>query len=217
MKLWKLIIVIILVTSLDKYIGYNVEIDKPKESRDTCIKDYLQDKLPDLSENKYLSKHKRVSFLKGIFSLDDILGIGVFMLFLWIDKMKHLKDIAIIYIFIRLFRLITMSITILPQPNKNCKPPEERNTLDRWFMGGCNDSIFSGHMSMMLITLLYISKGVKSLFIKAMMVLFAIGYSLLIIMLRNHYTVDVILAWFISLSTYVMYENKDILFKRGYL
>ena len=215
MNLWKLLIVVILVTSLDKYIGHNVEIDKPKESRDTCIKDYLQDKLPDLSENKYLSKHKRVSFLKGIFSLDDILGLGVFMLFLWIDKMKHIKDIAIIYIFIRLFRLITMSITILPQPNKNCKPPEERNTLDRWFMGGCNDSIFSGHMSMMLVLLLYINKSVRSKTIKWLMLIFAISYSLLILMLRNHYSVDVILAWFISITTYIIYENKEYLLKKG--
>lgn len=209
---------VILVTVIDIFIGHKMENSKkPKESREKCITDILQERLPNLSESKRWSKHNRNGILKGILSLDDFLAIAVIIVFFLMHGLKYVKDIAILYILIRGFRLITMSVTILPQPNKNCKPPSERNTLDRWLSGGCNDAIFSGHMSMMLITLLYISKGVKSLFVKAMMVLFAIGYSLLIIMLRNHYTVDVILAWFISLSTYVMYENKDILFKRGYL
>ena len=50
-----------------------------------------------------------------------------------------------------------------------------------------------------------------------MMILFVVGYSLLIIMLRNHYTVDVVLAWFISVSTFILYENREYLFKKGYL
>ena len=149
MKIWLILVLVITITSIDKYVGYNVEMNKPKETRDTCIKDYLQDKLPNLSENKYLSKHKREGIFKNIFSLDDVLGVVVFVIFLVVHKLKYIKDIAIIYIFIRAFRILTMSITILPQPNKNCKPPEERNIFDRWFMGGCNDSIFSGHMSMM--------------------------------------------------------------------
>lgn len=209
---------VILVTVIDIFIGHRMENSKkPKESRENCITDILQERLPNLSESKKWSKHNRNGILKGVLSLDDFLAVAVMIIFFLMHGLKYIKDIAILYILIRGFRLITMSVTILPQPNKNCKPPSERNTLDRWLSGGCNDAIFSGHMSMMLILLLYISKGVKSLFIKSIMGLFALGYSLLIIMLRNHYTVDVILAWFISISTYVLYENKDILFKRGYL
>ena len=218
MDLRLIIFLVIMITVIDIFIGHKIENGKkPKGDRNSCIRDILQEKLPNLSEKSKLSKHNRKGIFKGIFSLDDFLAIALFILFLVIHKLKYLKDLAILYILIRGFRLITMSVTVLPQPNNNCKPPSERNTIDRWLSGGCNDSIFSGHTALVLILLLYINKGVKSSFMKAMMVLFAIGYSILIIMLRNHYTVDVVLAWFISVSTFILYENREYLFKKGYL
>lgn len=218
MDLRLIIFLVIMITVIDIFIGHKIENGKkPKGDRESCIRDILQEKLPNLSEESKLSKHNRTGIFKGILSLDDFLAIALFILFLVIHKLKYIKDLAILYILIRGFRLITMSVTVLPQPNNNCKPPSERNMIDRWLSGGCNDSIFSGHTALMIILLLYINKGVKSSFMKCMMMLFAVGYSLLIIMLRNHYTVDVVLAWFISISTFILYENREYLFKKGYL
>jgi len=216
---FKLVIfLVILITVIDVFIGHKMESNKkPKGVRENCITDIIQERLPNLSESKRWSKQSNNGLLKGILSLDDFLALAIIIVFFMVHKLKYVKDIAILYILIRGFRLITMSVTILPQPNGKCKPPSERSSIDRWLSGGCNDAIFSGHMSMVLILLLYISKGVKSIFIKSMMILFALGYSLLIIMLRNHYTVDVILAWFISVSTFILYENREHLFKNGYL
>ena len=217
MDLRLIIFLVIMITVIDIFIGHKIENGKkPKGDRDSCIRDILQEKLPNLSEESKLSKHNRTGIFKGILSLDDFLAIALFILFLVIHKLKYIKDLAVLYILIRGFRLITMSVTVLLK-NNNCKPPSERNMIDRWLSGGCNDSIFSGHTALMIILLLYINKGVKSSFMKLMMILFAVGYSLLIIMLRNHYTVDVVLAWFISVSTFILYENREYLFKKGYL
>ena len=132
----------------------------------------------------------------------------VFLLF-YIHGTKYIKDIAILYILTGIFRLITKSITILPQACKNCKPPEERNIIDRCITGGCNDTIFSGHTTIMLISLLYIGKDINNMYIKIVLLLFAIGYSMLIIMLRNHYSVDIVLAWYISITSFILYENRS--------
>ena len=117
---------------------------------------------------------------------------------------KYLLDIGII---LSSLRIITKTATILPQSNKKCKPPIQRNSIHR-FLTGCNDTIFSGHVSQMIIMLLFINKGIKHLYIKIILLIF---YSFLIIMLQNHYTVDVVLAWYIAITAFIIYENRRIL------
>lgn len=203
------ICLVILVIVIDIMLGLRIENKyKPKENRDNCIVDILQENLPDLTENKLLCKHTRDGILKNIFSLDDILAIIIFFILIYLHGSKYFIDIGILFIFIGTLRIITKTITILPQSNKKCKAPDERNSIDRYITGGCNDSIFSGHMSLMLLMLLFINKGIKKLYIKIMMLLFAIIYSFFIIMLRNHYSVDIVLAWYITISAFIIYENR---------
>ena len=59
----------------------------------------------------------------------------------------------------------------------------------------------------MLIVLLFISKSVPSLFGYVFLLLFGVLYSLLIIASRYHYSVDVIIAWFITISVYLLYHG----------
>lgn len=124
---------------------------------------------------------------------------------------KYLLDIGILYIILSSLRIITKTATILPQSNKKCKPPIQRNSIHRFLTGGCNDTIFSGHISQMIIMLLFINKGIKHLYIKIILLIFCIFYSFLIIMLQNHYTVDVVLAWYIAITAFIIYENRRIL------
>ena len=203
-------LLVILVIYLDYTSGYIIETTKkPKKNRDECIVDMLQDNLPDLSNSKILNKHLRTGLSKNILSIDDILAIIMIFMLFYIHKTKYIKDIAILYIITGSFRLITKNITILPQACKYCKSPEKRTMIDRCITGGCNDSIFSGHTTLMLFILLYIGKGIKNIYVKFMLLLFAIGYSLLIIMLRNHYSVDIVLAWYVSITSFILYENRS--------
>lgn len=82
--------------------------------------------------------------------------------------------------------------------------PPLKNYRDKIRFGGINGSgteyIFSGHASYSAIFSLYLySKNIVSLYI---LFLYNFISQFLIIVSRNHYTVDVILAWIISSSLY---------------
>lgn len=86
-----------------------------------------------------------------------ILAIIILIIFITLHGTKYIKDIAILYICIGSLRIITKTVTILPQSNKKCKAPAQRNSIDRIITGGYNDTIFSGHMSIMILMLLFIN------------------------------------------------------------
>ena len=99
-----------------------------------------------------------------------------------------------------------MSVTILPKPVAQYDN-KYKNAIMRFFFGGANDLIFSGHTSFVLLLLLFISKSVHGNMGKLLLVAYALIYSFIIILLRNHYTVDVILAWYITITTYALYYD----------
>ena len=84
MDLRLIIFLVIMITVIDIFIGHKIENGKkPKEIRDSCIRDILQEKLPNLSEESKLSKHNRTGIFKGILSLDDFLAIALFLYYFW--------------------------------------------------------------------------------------------------------------------------------------
>jgi len=95
-------------------------------------------------------------------------------------------------IVIYLIRDITINLTILPK-NKNCKVD------NKWYkkiINGCYDKIFSGHFSFTyLLSLYYYSYGIIT------NVPFLIIWNLLnafvILITRSHYTIDIIMAFFV--------------------
>ena len=98
----------------------------------------------------------------------------------------------IIPIFI--IRSITIHLTILPKM-KNCEV-----TNDIKFIGGCYDKIFSGHFAtIFLITLLLWKHHNISI---VWVFLINILNAFLIIATRAHYTIDILVALFITLFIY---------------
>jgi hypothetical protein len=207
-----IVFLVILVAIIDMVIGIKIENKyKPTQNRDKCIVDLLQETLPDLTDTNTISNQARKGILKNIVSFDDIFIIIVFIILIMLHGTKYLLDIGILYIILSSLRIITKAATILPKSNKKCKPPTQRNSIHRFLTGGCNDAIFSGHVSQMIIMLLFINKGIKHLYIKIILLIFCIFYSFFIIMLQNHYTVDVVLAWYIAITAFIIYENRGIL------
>ena len=87
------------------------------------------------------------------------------------------------------FRMITISLTVLPKYNK-CE------VKDTHLLGGCYDKIFSGHTStFFLAMLMYIEYGYIPPIIGY---IFSILFGLVMIASRGHYTIDVLLAFFIT-------------------
>ena len=145
------------------------------------IYDSLHNILPNLREYNY--------------SVDIIILIAVISLYFLgtKDLIYELIGKFIIIMFIRAFTILT---TILPKDEK-C---DTTLNISSFIFGGCFDKIFSGHTSaILLLTLLYYREHIINLYT-------LLGINILNIFLilstRAHYTVDIILAIFVTTTIY---------------
>ena len=100
------------------------------------------------------------------------------------------------FIVIMLIRSITILSTILPR-HKECDVETDATSI---LFGGCYDKIFSAHTSfILLLTLLYFREHIIN-----MPTLIGLNAAniLLILSTRSHYTVDVLLAIFVTSTIY---------------
>jgi hypothetical protein len=94
-----------------------------------------------------------------------------------------LFSISILYF----LRAIFFTSTILPDSSKKCN--------ENSAFGGCNDLLFSGHIAISVLTLLYTHHFYQNNYIfRIISVLYISFLSFLILANRNHYTIDVILG-----------------------
>jgi len=133
--------------------------------------------------------HSNVPYLKLTY-LSDILVLAQTALTVAIVDIQSLAEIFLIMGFVQLFRCFCSISTALP--------PLQRYT-DKYRLGGLNGTgteyIFSGHASYSALGAIYLyTKGFVSLF---PLVIYNIISQLSIIITRNHYTVDIVLAWII--------------------
>ena len=123
-------------------------------------------------------------------------------------KKKYFISIFKYFSIIIFIRCITTCVTIMP-PIKDCKIKlENKNNIYNYIIGHCNDKIFSGHTSFMLILffVIYKYKILKSNYLIIYGLLILLN-SFLIILTRSHYTVDVILAYIIVISILLILQN----------
>jgi hypothetical protein len=143
---------------------------------------------------EYLPNLRKFAFISDI-----IIVLCLFTLFIPGMFLKF----TYLFIPIMLIRCVTIQATVLPKI-KHCKIPD--NFYSRCF-GGCHDKIFSGHFAFVfLITLLLMEKSYLSLFTTS---LINFLHGLLIIAVRNHYSIDVIVSFFVTLCVYqLLYKDK---------
>jgi hypothetical protein len=146
--------------------------------------------------------------------LDDILVVLPLFLCIYykIDFSEFLFMLTIIYV----LREITTSITLLP-PTPQCFE-RNRNKMVTFELitkvsGTCNETIFSGHTSLMLLAFLFVLPKIKSNVFKIIIYIYALLTSFVIISLRSHYSIDVIVAWVICILFYVSYFGNKIVKK----
>lgn len=139
-----------------------------------------------------------------------IIPLGFFLL---IDQGKHFFIFLYVCSLVYLFRSIAFSLTILPSPTPHCEcewevDPETtlRGFLNLLYQEGCNDLIFSGHTSMMVISslfLIYYHFG-NSFFAKFFFLIYNLFGMCVIVGTRLHYSVDVFLGSAISLMIFFL-------------
>ena len=172
------------------YINHHTEIQNYNN-----LPDMIVDNLPDLSQNKLCQ------------SLTNN------CLILWLSPILLSKNTELCYLAFKIFsiiyflRNITKLFTIIPSQQQECK--SSTNDIRCYIFGYCHDKIFSGHLSLSLVLLLVTidNKLIGDKYIPLAMILHVI-YAGLILAVRNHYSVDIILAYIICIS--VFYNIKDI-------
>lgn len=112
------------------------------------------------------------------------------------DKLNLLSTWSILSI----IRSWCFSITILP-------PPSPCHNYIR-FTGGSCDAIFSGHTMMSVLSSIIIIEHYNNYIISISLILISILYTLSILITRGHYSVDILLAYILTISIY--YNNKNV-------
>lgn len=99
-------------------------------------------------------------------------------------------------------RSITTLVTILPAQSKNC---ENRKSWMTYLNGHCIDKIFSGHTSLsLLVVLLYYKYSILPRRWIHLLFCIQIMAAYCLILTRSHYTVDVIVAYMITIFVYLI-------------
>ena len=124
--------------------------------------------------------------------------LGVISLFI-VSTQTLTTEFLAKFLIIMLIRSFTIISTILPK-HENC---EDKFSIREFFLGGCYDKIFSGHASfILLLTLLYYREHIIGL---VPLLGINIINCLLILATRSHYTVDILLAVFVTTTIYTIH------------
>jgi hypothetical protein len=137
-------------------------------------------------------------------SLVNVIPLLLFGSFFFLkNSVSLLEETALKLLLIHLIRSLTIISTILPK-HENCK--REGSMLSR-LLGDCYDKVFSGHTSLVfLITLILLRENYISF---TTLLMINMIETTIILLTRSHYTIDVILAYFI---TYLVYDGDYHIF-----
>lgn len=175
-----LFILVILCILVSNYLTLKIG-NNHYQTKDCELFDIFHKILPDLYQYHYL--------------LDFIGLFGFLSIFYILNETTMIEFFAkfVIIMFIRAFTIIS---TILPK-HQVCN---DNFDIRSYFLGGCYDKIFSGHTSfLLLLTLIYYREHFIDGF--ALIGLNLVNI-LLILSTRSHYTVDILLAVFVTTTIY---------------
>lgn len=176
------VLVIAFIVHLEGKTYYNSRINDNKCN--PKVYDFGHKYLPNLSRNTVLPV---------------ILNIVPFIPFVF--GISFAKEYSSYFIIIFCLRVLFNLSTILPK-HKDCN--DGSYTLYNMLFGHCYDKVFSGHFaSSVLISLLLVEKGIIP--DVNVHIAFNVFYGLLILMLRWHYSIDLLVAFAVTM---LVYQNK---------
>ena len=146
--------------------------------------------------------------------LDDIMVVLPIILCFYykINFSNFLFLLTCIY----LLRELTTAVTLLPPPpfcvEINSDKMSKSKVLTK-IAGSCNETIFSGHTTFMLLCLLFVLPKINDNYIKIAIYTYALLTSFIIVAMRSHYTIDVVIAWVICVLVYISFFGNKIVKK----
>lgn len=166
-------ILTILLYAMSNYHTYNTGVE---QGCNKPLKDVLHDFLPDLSKQVYIR---------------DLILPFMFIPFLWIkDKWFFIEKLIEGFMILVTLKAITIFFTYCPPSNPDCQ--------EKKYLNHCYHQMFSGHNALAcILVLLYIKFNVP--IPHYILWMSQIAYSILILMTRAHYSVDIIVSYIITL------------------
>lgn len=145
--------------------------------------DIIINNTPDLSKYHYLINY---------------IMILLIIPFLINPQLQYFISIFKYISIILFFRAITTCVTILPHCIMN-KCNIEKNNFFQYIFGHCNDKIFSGHtsISLILVYLIYKYQLVNNNLLP-FFIFIQVLITFLLVITRGHYTIDILLGYFIT-------------------
>jgi len=140
--------------------------------------------------------HKILPDLHAYHTIVDVVALLAIVSLFFLSNRTLTTEFLAKFLIIMLIRSFTIISTILPK-HEIC---EDKFSIREFFLGGCYDKIFSGHTSfLLLLTLLYYREHIIGI---VPLVGINIMNCLLILATRSHYSVDILLAIFVTTTIY---------------
>ena len=186
-----LILLAIIIHIYVNYVTHNRIINTITDHKQKPLFDIIHANTQNLTKYKYIPDYLAFVFLFPLIYTRDYDCINMF-----------LKIGAIIVI----LRSLSILVTDLPKSDENCKQNKLKNY--NLFFGHCYDKMFSGHAALTLLALLTLYYHNKINHNQmTVLIFFHILYSFLIIITRSHYTVDVLISYFITIPLFYYAAN----------
>lgn len=182
--------IIVIFVSISSFIYTQKIVDK-YNLNDKPLYDIGHVLLPNLSQYYLLA--------------DLFVSILVIAVFISYYKDPKLITFLLMAMTIFLMKYVIQILTILPDPTVNLSCKTRHNFIFKIIFGNCNDMMFSGHTAISILCLIFLMEKFKGIIIYLYMFL-VMAIAILSIAVRNHYTIDVVMAFFVVY--FVWHEGK---------
>lgn len=138
--------------------------------------------------------HKSCADMRRFYWVGDVIITFIIAFAIYISACNGLDamKVVLMLLVLQLIKIISTMVTILPDPSGNCS-----NKFLKEIFGNCNDLMFSGHTGLAFL-ILFIIKDYLSDAAFYVLVFNIIVLCVFTVITRNHYTVDVIMSFFVA-------------------
>lgn len=169
----------------------------------TCVdcNDVNKEPLYDIVHSKLESK--KLLHVKDAYWVGDFLVTLLFSYFLisiYVYKLDVI-NICVMMLLLQLLKSITSMLTILPDPSGMCREKHGGKETLKILFGNCNDLMFSGHTGFAILCIMILQPYV-SRFSFIFLVLYVLILCSITVMTCNHYTIDVVMSFFVAYFIY---------------
>jgi hypothetical protein len=153
--------------------------------------------------------HKHLPYWKHNDWLNNLILLITLIPLFYTNNTDMYFDIVALLLIVNILRDIAINITILPK-EKECNL-NDRSGVYKSVFGACYDKIFSGHTAFVfLLTLLYNSYSVITNV--PLLVLWNIFNAISILIIRSHYTIDVLVSFLVCYTVFTEYMKDHYTF-----